>query len=776
MLFILILITGSIGLNTTIFPVKIFNNEDINIFNKDNDVTFPLGNDEWDWPLEEKDVKFLPVINIVHLSKFNIDTEYNFLASIPMSVFHFNGSVYQSLLISDDIYNLPTKYLMEDWKTYLDNFNFKPKINFIGNIKKSIKVSIMKMYDTNWDRTLNISGNAISIANKIALKDWKNASMIVIAPYLKNPRSNDIVSISNAASLASLYNCPLIFTKTNSLGYDTVSTLKELNVTKAIIVDVGNSLKSTIKSELKSNGIVLESELKNSRMVVSKIREIADHSIMCCVLKNWQNLPASLSAARYGGFVLFIPNNIKNRINIIWTMVDFFYWEEIKDILRQFNISTPEWWKGNLPKYIENLFCEASSEFYKWLKTVNGSDPDKMETVITFHEPPQYKLSIGFGVVFEKIIIGDPSKLTNPGAITGRMPLDYIGNIALVNRGSMYKALIFANPRPYHATLAMNAYECMNDKEVGTSHEGPVPDKWGQNHIVNEIFGWPYRGWCSENEYFPWQDIHNNSPDLSPIYPPGPGEGPGHDPGIFTSFLRKGYEAHFHSGAYYNETKHPANSGVESIGFVEDANIGTVFLYFSCHGLKSYITVLKNDNGIATDPPNNKHGPGENWSEPYWPDDDGWVYNGADKETYYEYNIENEIGNLHGTISGFNACLMANGIDGLPNYGIANERLLEHGGTASFSTFTSCTHTGSGWWWCLFTYLITNEGWTIGEASTYATARVSPIYAPNGDTSGDSSVQYICYGDPLTKIYQPDWTIPIPSSCNTDFNGHLSEM
>ncbi|RLF61114.1 MAG: hypothetical protein DRN37_01560, partial [Thermoplasmata archaeon] len=301
---------------------------------------------------------------------------------------------------------------------------------------------------------------------------------------------------------------------------------------------------------------------------------------------------------------------------------------------------------------------------------------------------------------------------------------------------------------------AMNAYEVWH--AVGTG-----VDKWGENHVVNEIFGYPYRGWCTDNGNFPWQDIHNNTPDLSPILPPGPGDGPDCDPGQFASF-NEFYEAHFHSGAYAGSGSHPAQPSVPNIGFVSDINAGSAFLYFSCHGGGTSIAVRDTDNGVAQDPSDMVP-----WGDDYWPSTDGRVYDGSGGGSYSQTDLDADLNNVHGSMTAYNACMMANGK--------MNEVLLEHGGSASFGSYTSVSFVGSGWWWNLFVHLITHENYTIGEAATYATARVAELYTPganNGPGNVDDTLQYVVYGDPNVHFVQPDWTSPEPLAINVNYGGH----
>jgi len=380
-----------------------------------------------------------------------------------------------------------------------------------------------------------------------------------------------------------------------------------------------------------------------------------------------------------------------------------------------------------------------ADNFYAWLDGLGGSDPDDLETVITFE--PQGTGGGALETTFERSISGDASDLTRPGAIPGRMPLSYRRNIALANRTGMYRATIFA-------TLAMNAYE------VQYSHG--YADSWGTGHNVNEIFGWPAAGWTSSNGYFPWNDIHSNPPDLDPILPPPANGSAGHDPGQFASFLSAGYETHFHSGSGAGTGQHPAQPAVDNIGFVADVSDGSAFLYFSCHGGGTVIAVRNTDNGIAQD------AGAPTWGQPYWPDDDQRTYDGSAGGDYYQSDLDSDLDNAHGMMIAYNACDMAEGY--------MNEILLEHGGTVSIGSYTSVSFNGSGWWWNIWVHLVTHEGYTAGEAAMYATARVSDLMVP---TKGpDTSLRYVVYGDPNCPFVQDGWTSPVPDPINTNYGGH----
>lgn len=698
------------------------------------------------WNQNLEDVIVNPRINIVHVDSTNDNTFYNFLSSIPMTYFHDAGNVYASYLTTDNTEDTTIGYLLDDWADYLDSHgSFERHANYIGSVDPSIISSINSKFNiTAGENYDTIKGTPDEISVKIAKKDWSNSSYIVIAPYITPIDTNILISIANAAAIASMHNAPVIYTIPDSLSDEAKNTIASLNADSAIIVDIGSNLSSTVNTQLTGIGISNITSLNTINLIVTYVRNIAGRSNLCGIVNKNQILPAALEAARYNAYVLYLPNNIQKAANDLK-----------KKILADRDLQSFYKLTESIPRkdYITRDENQIATNFYTWLESIGGNDPNYLETVITFE--PQ---GTGNGILettFERAISGDPSNLTRKGAVTGRMPLNWERNIALANRTIMYTSIIFANPRPTHITETMNAYEIQHAVDQGS----PIPDSWGTNHIINEIFGWPAAGWTTANGNFPWDDIHSNPPILSPILPPGPGDGAGYDCGQFASFLKKSYDVVFHSGANTGSGQHPSQPTVDNIGFIQDVNDGSAFLYFSCHGGGTSIAIRNIDNGVAQD------ASGEAWGADYWPDDDGRTYDGSAGGSYTQSDLNNDLTNAHSMMIAYNACGMANGY--------MNEVLLVHGGAMSIGSYTSVSFTGSGWWWNVWVHLVTNEGYTVGEAAMYATARVANLYVP-ADAS-DGTLQYVIYGDPNTPFVQTDWTNPNPAPIKEDYNGHIPD-
>ncbi len=694
----------------------------------------------------EGNLEVNPRVNVVHLTDTDINTQYYFLAAVPMAVFHYDGKVYSSLIVPDALSDSTVARIVDDWKVYLDQHSGERRhANFIGGVSLPVQEAIKTKFGITDDEDVTVlEGTPIEVANQIAEKDWRHSNWVVIAPYVSSPSDHTIESISNGAAIAGVLNAPLLFAYPDSLSQATLTSIAKVGASNALLVEIDDLLSSNVNTQLANAGISISADLTTEAQVVGKMRELSGHSTLCGIVNNWQNLPAALAGARYGGYVLYLPSGLNKLAN------DYYRRIMADPELHSFYKLTEPLVRREWMKLTED---QIAQNFYDWLTPLGGDDPDTLETVITFE--PQGTGGGDLETTFDRAISGDFSDLARKGAITGRMPLSWLRNIALLNRTSMYRATIFANPRPTHVTLAMNAYEV--EHEVDEAGGNTPPDSWGLNHITNEIFGWPYRGWCAENGYFPWDDIHSNAPDLSPILPPGPGDGADHDPGQFASFLSRGYEVHFHSGSGAGTGSHPAQPDVSNIGFVQDVHDGSAFLYFSCHGGGTSIAVRNTDNGIAQD------ASGEAWGDPYWPDDDGRTYDGSAEGSYSQTDLDNDLTNAHGMMIAYNACGMANGY--------MNEILLEHGGTVSIGSYTSVSFCGSGWWWNLWVHLVTHEGYTAGEAATYATAREAPLHTPTSK-GVDNTLYYVVYGDPYTPFVQPDWTSPNPAPINVDYGGH----
>ncbi|NIA23603.1 MAG: hypothetical protein GWP03_05550, partial [Proteobacteria bacterium] len=386
---------------------------------------FPYGA-PWNQTIESDTVN--PRINIVHVDSTDDSSFYNFLSAIPMSYFHNGGYVYSSLLITDDISDTTVGYLINDWSDYLNSHNgFERHANYIGDVSSTVISNVNSTFGISSEENYDtVRGNPEEISVKLAKKDWSYSHYVIIAPFITPIDNNIAISIANAAAIASMHNAPVIFTSPDSLSDEAKTTISSLGADSIIIIDVGNNLSSTVNNQLSNMGISYINDITDAPSIVSYVRNIAGRSNLCAVINKNQILPAALAAARYNGYVLFLPDNVKKIANDFKKKI-----LEDRDLQSFYKLT-------EIPRekdYVRSGEDTIATNFYNWLGTMNGDDPNHLETVITFE--PQGTGGGNLETTFERAISGDPSDLTRKGAITGRMPLNWMRNIALENRSVM---------------------------------------------------------------------------------------------------------------------------------------------------------------------------------------------------------------------------------------------------------------------------------------------------------------------------------------------------
>lgn len=106
--------------------------------------------------------------------------EYAFIASIPANVFR-DGA--ENLYVAPILYgeSKAGDYLLEDWKTYCEHREGEGYLDFIGPYSKDY-ISEMKSYFGTENHTSIIADTPCEYAAEIALRDWTNSSVAVLAP------------------------------------------------------------------------------------------------------------------------------------------------------------------------------------------------------------------------------------------------------------------------------------------------------------------------------------------------------------------------------------------------------------------------------------------------------------------------------------------------------------------------------------------------------------------------------------------------------------------
>jgi hypothetical protein len=670
---------------------------------------------------------------VVHVDESSLSTTYNFYATVPALYFHEAAESYGSLLITDSSDSNSAFYTLEDWAAYLTDQNEYGSIIYVGSVSASFQLIVEGMVPHS--EIISFEGSADEIAAEIAMSEWPSSSQAVLC--VRSEESADCLNgAAAAAGWAGVNNCPVLWTDGTTLGNASSIALSGMGVTQIWLFDYTGAVSGDLLDELAAMSIAV-TEFSDPADLIPATLSLTGQSVACVYKDEMQSLPAALAAARYGGYVLQLPESL-DRLNH-QAMID------LRSILPMGDTKLAE----PVPGADASGSAVLAAEFYTFLEGVGGSDPSQLEFVLTFSDQNV------FPATFERSISGDLSDPTRDGAVPGRFPLDWVDNIGTINRGALYEAVIHANPRPDHVTIAMNAYE------VQYWDDYSFDDNWFSGLVVNEIFGWPEEGWTAANNYFPgWPP---SQPDLDPLWPVAMDAGDtGCCPGQYATFYGEGYEPHFHSGSQPGTGTHPSQPGVPLCGFVQDVIDGSTFLYFSCHGGGTVIAVRNEDNGVAQDNYTIAFG------DPYWPDNDGRVYDGSAGGDYYESDLDEDFDNMHSIIIAYNACSMANGN--------MNEIGLNHGAIGSIGSLASVSFDGSGWWWNIWAHLITAENFTVGEAAAYCNARVSTVYTPPSATPGvDETLQYVLYGDPMVSFVDPGASAPQPLQRHVAYGPHYPD-
>jgi len=258
-----------------------------------------------------------PRVNVIHLTDTDINTQYYFLAAVPLAVFHYNGKVYSSLIVPDVLSDSTVAHIVDDWEVYLDQHSGEGRhANFIGGVSSTVQNAIRSKFGITDDQDVNIiEGTPIEVANQIAEKDWKHSNYIVIAPYVSSPSDHTIESISNAAAMAAVLNAPLLFTDPAGLSTETLTSVAKVGAASAVLVEIDDVLSDNVNIQLMGAGVVISEDLTTEAQVVAKMREVSGHSTLCGIVNNWQNLPAALCGARYGGYILYLPSGLNKLAN-----------------------------------------------------------------------------------------------------------------------------------------------------------------------------------------------------------------------------------------------------------------------------------------------------------------------------------------------------------------------------------------------------------------------------------------------------------------------------
>jgi hypothetical protein len=634
------------------------------------------------------------------------DSLYYYCAAAPASVFRYGGDTYQAPVLPDAVGNDTVGYFFEAYRDYVEGRGGLRQLVAVGGVAASDVEYARKYFALDEEDVWEIIGSPPRVARELS-RDWLESEYVVVAPYVAAPTAHDVESAANAASIAACLNAPLFYAEPSGLSPETREFIGYLGASKAVVVEIGDVLPPSVNAALAARGVRVVADLKSERDVVTYVNDLTEPAppVLCCYRGRRMAAPAAVAAARYGGFVLELPADITALSSSAWELE---------------RASAPESREKLFEPYVMPAAALAGEQavadrFYDWLESLGGTDPGRLEYVLTFAP------AFGDGSVpysFERAIIGDSETPDERGAAPGRFVNSPAESLASLNMTSAYRALIFANPRPDRVTFCGVSYMAQNVVSCPNTYR----DNYGNLHKVNEVLG------CRGGGF--------------------------DDPGVFMDFREAGYEAVVHDGRRAGERPpHPFVPGEELAGFQKDVNLGTAFFYASSHGSKGGIYPLDADTGIPQNVP---------WGREDWPGGSSGFVNLYGES--FSYNRWDEMpNNSPGLVAAFNACSVG--------AGDMNAVVTRHLGAASFSSYTSVGAPSSGWFWISLVNRLVKRRYTLGEALCFATAQVSEIF-PAHRIRGDSLIRYVLVGDPFMHYYRPAWQPPTPADPGRDYGGH----
>jgi hypothetical protein len=161
---------------------------------------------------------------------------------------------------------------------------------------------------------------------------------------------------------------------------------------------------------------------------------------------------------------------------------------------------------------------------------------------------------------------------------------------------------------------------------------------------------------------------------------------------------------------------------------------GATLFYSSSHGSSNAFYPFARDRSINADVA---------FGEPAWPSKAGRLTTMGSGCSASD--LDSALGDLHGLVAIFNACLVANGGVG--------PTLLRHGASASIASYVSVSFDGAGWWGIKAVEALA-RGASAAVAVATALAHTSDIY-PTGQKGVDHTLRFVVIGDPHVSMLAP---------------------
>ncbi|MGD8717219.1 MAG: T9SS type A sorting domain-containing protein [Candidatus Zixiibacteriota bacterium] len=545
-----------------------------------------------------------PMPRLALVNDASADSLYYYCAAAPAFVFRHGGDDFQAPVLAGDAGNETTGFFLQSYKAYLQGRGGLSQLVALGGVDAADVEYTRDFFGLGEGEVWEINGAPAAAACELS-RDWSSSEYVVVAPYVENPTAEDVESVANAASIAAYLNAPLFYAGSAGLSERTLEYIGYLAPSRAVVVEIGDTLPASVNAALSGLGAAVAADLTTEREVVTYINEMTDPAppVLCAFRGEGMAAPAAVAAARYGGYVLAVPDGITSQAGDAWDAV-------LALVPRSREKLTGPY---TMPAAVLDAEQDVADRFYAWLEDLGGTDPDQLEYVLTF-APAFGPDSISY--VFDRALIGDTETPDERGAVPGRFVNTTAENLASFSFASSYRALIFSNPRPERVTFCGLVYMAQN---VVTCPDF-FTDNYGRDHKVNELLG------CRAGGY--------------------------DDPGVFTDFAEDAYDPVVHNGRNAGAGQHPFVPAEDLVGFQNDIYEGTGFFYVSTHGTEDGFFPFDVDEGVAANVP---------WNEADWPGGPAGYVN-YDGDRRFSYNDWARMGrNNFGLVAAFNACCVGGG-------------------------------------------------------------------------------------------------------------------
>jgi hypothetical protein len=202
----------------------------------------------------------VPLVGLVHLDEYDIDTYYNYLAAVPVFRFWDAARFREMPLLTDDV---PITNRNDVAASHLV---------VVGEAAAGTVAEVRTAYGVPAADVSMLENNAVANAG-IWAEHWARARDVVAAPYTSTGDKAAVASASYAAALASALNAPLLYTYPERAPYETLSALRRLGAKNVFVVDFDGSCSDDVLAKLAPDRLSIAQRFVRPNEVASFVKK-----------------------------------------------------------------------------------------------------------------------------------------------------------------------------------------------------------------------------------------------------------------------------------------------------------------------------------------------------------------------------------------------------------------------------------------------------------------------------------------------------------------------